>query len=223
MVLTSIVKKHLIEKNISPELITVFPPGSFFLSINPPEPTLLEGENFIITYAGSFNELYPIEEIILAFKMLSSKVRPIQLNLFGNGDNKKRLIRLKKKLYLKNVRIFDPVPKEELSKVYLCSDALIVIERNVKYGFPNKLIDYMLFSKPIIVASETDYSLPEEIFFITRPKASDIVNTIKTLINMGIKKRSELGIRTYMYALENYDMRKNYLRILGPKLNSISK
>jgi hypothetical protein len=122
---------------------------------------------------------------------------------------------------LSNVKIYGPVKREVLSDIYQNSDALIVIEKNCGYGFPNKLIDYSIAGKPVIIASGLPYGLPDELYIQTKPDADRISEAIIKLYKLSPLKRQKIGIAICQYALNNFNMQKNYIVQIQPLINSL--
>lgn len=111
-------------------------------------------EKFKVIYAGSFQPIYPLENIIKAAKLIEDTGNDgIQFTLIGDGVQKEAIKRLTKELNVKNVEILDPLPKQDLLEFLNSASALILIEKKASYGFPNKIIDYLMAGKPIIYAS----------------------------------------------------------------------
>jgi glycosyltransferase involved in cell wall biosynthesis len=222
IVLTEATRSYLVMKGVDPNKIIVLPNGTIIADegklIN--KCALRNKKSMKITYAGSMAEVYPIEYLIEATKILTARKIPIKVDIIGDGHKKNVLISMKNKFNLGSVKIFGPVNKEDLADYYQGSDVLIVLEKNVAYGFPNKLIDYSFAGKAIILASDGHYDLPDDIYYKIKPNTLRIVDAIQKLYDLGSEARLSLGKKTRNYALENFNMTKNYSKQIEPLLHN---
>jgi hypothetical protein len=97
----------------------------------------------------------------------------------------------------------------------------MVVEHKVEYGFSAKLIDYMQAGKPILLASEAEYNLPESLFKRSKPKSKDIAEAINQLSELPQERMAKTGKDIKNFALENFNMQKNYDLLIEPFLYRI--
>lgn len=220
IVLTNKTKNYLVTLGVRESKIIVLPNGLIREELQN-VPTLIErnkNDILTVTYAGSFGKIYPIEELLEAICMLSKKRIRVKCNIIGNGQ-KRVLIKEKIEKYnMKDINVFGPIKKEELQNYYAHTDVLMVLEKNVQYGFPNKVIDYALSGKPIIIASDSYYDLPEKIFMKIRPEASEIKTALEKFADFSMEYRRNLGEKAKEYVIEHFDMKKNYNQYILPYL-----
>ncbi|MCI5119050.1 MAG: glycosyltransferase WbuB [Candidatus Electrothrix sp. LOE1_4_5] len=228
LVLVADAKKKIESKKISSKKIIIFPPGKSTiptLTSNNKHTIANDIEKLIITYTGSLNPIYPLDELINAIGMLQNhgeQFKKIELFIYGAGENKSELIEKVNSMSLRSrIHFPDPVPKDRVQELLAKSDILIAIEKKILYGFPNKLIDYLFAGKPIILASEADYQLDTQCVLQCNPKAQGICQKIKQLATISQNERMLLGKDGVNYALSYFDMKKNYQNILRPHLNRI--
>ena len=219
LVLTSVTKRHLIEKGVSEDKIVVFPPG-IFLEHTPQtnaSESLKKNECFTIAYSGSVSPLYPLKEVLKALVLLRrDEPNGIKFRIIGDGSDKTRLMRMAHEMSLQNVEFVDPVPKSELPDIYSESDVLLVIEKDVSFGFPNKLIDYFISGKPVILAASSNYEMEQKCVLRTEPHSEQLARSIAALYKMSPEKRYRIGAEGFRYALEHFDMKQNYERLIKP-------
>ncbi|GGC38856.1 hypothetical protein GCM10011386_33710 [Parapedobacter defluvii] len=106
---------------------------------------------FTVAYAGTIGKANRVEDLLLAVQYL-----PPDTGIFiiGKGPLKDELV----ESYAENVNIhfFEPVSKESLPRVLSNFDILVNMwdDKNIyRFGVsPNKWIDYMLSSRPILVS-----------------------------------------------------------------------
>lgn len=159
---TESMKRALVEKGFREGKVLVTPPGIVFHPETMPQNSRVENgkKDFLVVYAGSFNPLYPVENVVRAADLLKKNgYGNIRFLLIGDGEGKPFAAELKKELHLENVELLNPVPKKDMPSYYEKADAFIVIEKKVSFGFPNKLIDYLMWGKPVILASPNDYTV----------------------------------------------------------------
>lgn len=222
LVLTPFTRRYLLSMDIQKDKLVVFPPGVFFDQTPrvPDNEARVDGKDFVVTYTGGISPLYPLEEALKAMVLLQvNESKLIRLKIVGEGSDKVMLTDLAEKMSLSCVEFLDAVPKHELQKIYDESDALLVIEKNVSFGFPNKLIDYLLSMKPIILASDSDYELDDACLIKTRPFSKYLANSIKKLCDMSAEARKEIGYKGFCYGVKIFDMQNNFRKIIEPLLD----
>lgn len=103
----------------------------------------------IITYAGNIGEGQGLEKIIP--QMAKKLGNNFEINIYGDGGRKKALI--DKLNGLDNVKLFDPVNRDTLLKVYKRSDILFLHLNDYeafKKVLPSKIFEYAAANKFIV-------------------------------------------------------------------------
>lgn len=164
---------------------------------------------FIFTYAGSMQLKYNIELLLEAFT--SIKNNSIRLVLCGNGD----AINLVNKYIEHDNRIIYKglLTEIQLKEIYSQTDILVnprLPENDFsKYSFPSKIIEYMIFGKPII-CFKLD-GIPDEYDdYLIYPESNDLnglINSMKNSINLNREELLNIGIRNKTYVGQH----KNYI------------
>ena len=164
----------------------------------------------IIAYTGSFGIANALDNFILA----ASKMQDINVAfvMVGSGPEKKNLFDLKERLQLNNVFFIPPILKTQIPVLLKNFDILYVgLQKQSLFRFgisPNKLIDYMISSKPIIQAIEAGNSMVDEAdcgLAIPPEDPNSLVNAINHLLSLPEKKSGNMGINGHNYALQNHD------------------
>jgi glycosyltransferase involved in cell wall biosynthesis len=110
---------------------------------------------FQVNYAGSFNDAANLETI-LAVAAVMQDIKPnIRFNLAGGGDQFEKLKAMIENYELWNVKFWEPIPRNKISKFIMEGDLSIIHYRalpSLKHGLPNKLFDYMAAGRPIMAA-----------------------------------------------------------------------
>ncbi|HAF06864.1 MAG: Glycosyl transferase group 1 [candidate division TA06 bacterium 32_111] len=177
---------------------------------------------FTIAYTGAIgvaNNPYLILDIA---KRLEDK--PIDFLILGEGPLREEIEKKIENDNIKNVKIHKTIPKRNilnfLANVDLC---LITVNKTelYKYGLsPNKLFDYMLAGKPILITAKPEYS--EFVkdsgcgFYADPENLDEIVSTVMKIYNMPKTEREEIGKRGKDYILKFYSEQS-----LGDKLEEV--
>jgi glycosyltransferase involved in cell wall biosynthesis len=169
--------------------------------------TALKNEgNILIGYAGGHapsNAMHVLVDTARMFKE-NSKMNFISI---GNGSSKNELLLSAKNL--KNIIFLPPVPKKSIQKLLSLFDILYVgfVKSEIhKFGIsPNKLIDYMLAAKPIVLSADVENEIVDRINCgITVPAENPVAvyNAINKLLNLTKQERGKMGLRGKNYVLK---------------------
>jgi glycosyltransferase involved in cell wall biosynthesis len=224
-VINSNTKEFIVRKRgVESDRVQVFVPG-FDCGESPrccPRAPRTPDQPFRVTYAGSLGELYPLEELIKAVFNLRSVKRNVEIRIVGEGTKKSGLENLVEEIGLVGaVEFLPPVPKAELWRIFSETDLLIVIEKDVRYGFPSKLLDYFSAGRPILIASEADYRLPDEIFIKCAPKQEELAKVLGELMDMSFDSIAKLGVATFSYARDRFTTQAQYMSLIKPHLEAL--
>lgn len=116
----------------------------------------LKDDDFLLGYVGVISRMRELDFILGAFQKLTKINETYKLMLVGDGDDKKHLETLAKKLQIQNKVIFTgKVPYEQVSyyvsafDVGLCHlpDKLIF-----RYSFPMKILEYLACETPVLAS-----------------------------------------------------------------------
>ncbi len=130
---------------LSDELLQNFDSHSFKKNLG------LENQ-FVVTYVGAHGVANHLIQVIETAEL--TKELPITYLLIGDGMQKPELKKIATEKKLQNIVFIDPVPKKEVFKYILASDAGMSVLKKVdtfKTVFSNKSFDYMACKKPIFM------------------------------------------------------------------------
>jgi hypothetical protein len=175
-------------------------------------------DNTIIGYIGTIGLANNIEMVI----DLSKYLKNCYFVLIGDGPEKEKIIKIIEKQNIKNIIIFEKVPKEQLSFVMPYFDFGIISWKNLQlyeYGVSaNKYFDYMYFGKPVISIGKIKGD-PVEIFGCgvkvngtTAQNAKEIKNYIR---NVDYDKVSQKAINNVKKYHSFSYLANKYLKILN--------
>lgn len=120
-------------------------------------------EDFILFYGGIIGHAQGLDVILNAAKELEN-YENIKFVLLGNGPEKERLLKLKAELGLNNLQFFDAVPKSQMQKIIMDTNASIIPLKRLdlfKGAIPSKIFENLALKKPIILGVEGE---AEELF-----------------------------------------------------------
>jgi len=177
----------------------------------------------VIGYAGAHGVANALDTFLDAASMMQGE--NVIFALVGGGPDKAALLQRAQAEGLKNVLFVDPVRKEQIPALMQWFDiAYIGLQRQPLFRFgiaPNKLMDYMMAGRPVVMAiaagndpvSEAGCGLtvqPED------PQA--IVQGIRSLLQLSEDERTIMGQRGRKFVMGNHTypvLAQRFLDILG--------
>lgn len=176
--------------------------------------------NIIICFAGGINEVYALHTLIEP----ANKLDNVSIIFVGKGnilDNLKNTVNERK---LENVFFLPIINKQAIPHLFKFIDIGYVgfKKSNIfKYGIsPNKITDYMLAGKPIILSADVENEIVDRVGCgVTVPaENSDLLkDAILKMANMTESERISMGEKGKEYALKelNYEnLSKRFIEIL---------
>jgi glycosyltransferase involved in cell wall biosynthesis len=109
---------------------------------------------FIVLYAGAHGIANDLDLLIQAAGLVRDDQK-IHFLFVGDGKEKTNLIAHAEQLGLQNVTFLPTYPKEEIADVISAADICTAILQPIplfKTTFPNKVFDYMVAEKPVLLA-----------------------------------------------------------------------
>ena len=173
---------------------------------------LRERFSFLVGYAGAHGLANALDNLVETARLLRND--PAAVVLVGQGPEKERLEALSRQYGLENIVFLPPVPRNAIPALLCALDAAYIglkSEPLFRFGVsPNKLMDYMMASKPVIYAiaagndmvaeSKCGFSVPPD-----DPKA--VSSAIRDLANIEEAQREAMGRRGREYVLAHHDYR----------------
>ncbi len=168
--------------------------------------------NVVVGYTGAFASGNAMSYLLEAAKLLKDK--NVSFVLVGSGKEKEKLYNYAQKNQLKNVFFFDPIPKNEIPSLLSHLDILYIGWNDIpiyRFGIsPNKIMDYMMASKPIMHSvtagndpvADAGCGLSVE---AANPKA--IADGIMKLASLTDEERKRLGQKGHDYILKHQTYR----------------
>lgn len=169
-----------------------------------------QSNQYLLVYVGGFNLFRGLDTAIKAMPTVLASIPNARLLLAGDGENRKELEQLTQELKLNDFVIFTGyVPFEHVPTYIRISDVCLLplyLTSHVNTTVANKLFQYMLLSKPVIVSNarpmmrildETQCGLLFE-----EKNSQSLAKAIIQLYDP--QKREELGKNGYNAAMNQY-------------------
>jgi len=176
--------------------------------------SLIPGNRFIVTYAGTFGAANALEYLLKAASLLKD-YKDIHFILVGKGMEENNLKELAKNLKLNNISFIPPVSKSQVQGILkLCNVCYIgwKKEKIYKYGISaNKIFDYMYSEKPILHSYSGKADLIKQAncgITVEAENPEVIADAILKLYNMPEEQRNILGKNGKEYVLKYHTFEK---------------
>jgi glycosyltransferase involved in cell wall biosynthesis len=178
-----------------------------------------------IMYFGGFGLDHDIETILEAAKILNLKHKSKYIfHLFGAGPKKSQMVKKAKIENISNVFFHNQVPKSKIPLKSKQSHLLIAaITNSPSYRFGinlNKILSYFICVKPILFSGNSPNNpVKESGAGLTVPAAcpKKMAFAIKKILSMPAKKRLEMAVSGYNYAMNKLNIEylgNEYLKLI---------
>jgi glycosyltransferase involved in cell wall biosynthesis len=222
-------KQHVINRGVSNKPVFCSPlgfePNNYLeedLSLNNPFQKLISNDKVFIGYAGSMGISNGLDVFIEAIKLMDS-YKNIHFLIVGSGDLKEKY-QSELRLY-KNVTFLPRIDHSQVKYFLNICDVLYLSTKDCKvWNFGqsmNKIIDYMLASKPIVASYNGFPSMINEAncgVFLSDDKPQVLVDTLLKYALMSNSERLEIGKNGRKWIFENRKYSKlasSYLEIIS--------
>lgn len=216
---TSLVMKNEIEKYTNKN-VNVIPFGVDTSHFKPKPAKQIFNENyFVIGTVKSLEEIYGIEYLIRAFRVLKDRYKglPLKLLIIGDGSQKYSLQELCKSLNLSNDTIFTGyIPNEILPDYLNMIDAAVFPSLEESFGV--SILEASACKIPVIASNIG--GIPETVNnnctgILVKPKEiSNITNALEYLL-LDKDKRKEMGENGRSYVTANFEWSNSVQKLIG--------
>ncbi len=165
---------------------------------------------FTLAYTGAIGFANNLQLIVEVAKKLTDL--PVDFIILGEGPLRKTIEEQIRKEGITNVRIYDTIPKRNILSFLANVDACFITVQNTElfnHGLsPNKLFDYMLAGKPVLItASEqfTDMIKKADCGIYIEPDDPDaFASAVRKLYSMKAEDLKRIGQNGRNYVLEYF-------------------
>jgi glycosyltransferase involved in cell wall biosynthesis len=168
-------------------------------------------DDFLLIYAGTIGHIYSWDMVLEAAK-ITQQYPTIKWIFIGDGAAKSKLLEKKESMVLRNVFIYNPVPRSALPEIWKSVNILFLPLLNIELNkgvVPAKTFEAMAMKVPILLGAEGE---AKKLFidegkaglFVIPEDIDDFVTKILFLFNNRdeCQKFGENGLR---YVKENFD------------------
>jgi glycosyltransferase involved in cell wall biosynthesis len=207
-------RDYIARYNVSMDKIVWIPNGVDLARFNGISPIKKNTSEFLLMYLGSHSKTNALHILIEAAKIIQDRgYENIRFFLIGDGPEKQNLIQLADRLQLKNIEFCKSVPKDEVPKVLMRADAL-VLTKDPTFGAYSgsilKMFDYMASYRPIIFSGELSYNPVAEShcgYTVPPGDSKALADAVIALYNIPENERVALGYRGREFVEKHHDIR----------------
>ncbi|MET0856860.1 MAG: glycosyltransferase family 4 protein [Telluria sp.] len=178
----------------------------------------------IVGYAGAHGVANALDTFLDAARLMRDE--PVAFVLVGGGPDKPALQQRAQAERLGKVWFIEPTQKEQMPALLRYFDiAYIGLQRQPLFRFgiaPNKLTDYMMAARPVVLAIEAGNDPVGEAGCGVKVRPEDpqaVVHGIRTLLAASQEARAAMGQRGREYVLKNHTypvLARKFLTTCGP-------
>lgn len=183
---------------------------------------------FVFMYHGTLTHIYGLDIAIEAFSTAKIHMPKAELWIIGDGPERLTLEQLADQLNLKDkVKFLGVFPQEDIPEQLAQCDVGILPTRRDRFldlSFSNKLPEYVVMGKPVIVSrlkAIRHYFSEDAIAFFEPENATDLAEKMIDLYNNPERRKRYAEIAFREYADIRWDrMKQRYLEIVNRLTNS---
>ena len=182
----------------------------------------LEG-NAIVGYAGSHGVANALDSLLDVAKLMQQE--KIVFVLVGGGPDKALLQQRAQKEGMHNVLFVDPVLKEQIPALLQWFDVVYIgLQRQPLFRFgiaPNKLMDYMMSARPVLMAIDAGNDPVAEAgcgLTVQPENPQSVVEGVRRLMALSAEERRAMGQRGRAFVLEKHTypvLARKFLEVLS--------
>jgi glycosyltransferase involved in cell wall biosynthesis len=228
------VREYMESHGMAPHKLHIVPNGidpDEWSAEEPPLPSTVTGElaqlksegYAIVGYAGSHGVANALDTLMDAAKLMQEE--KVVFVLVGRGPEKAMLQQRTRLEGLRNVCFIDSVLKEQIPALLQWFDvAYIGLQRQPLFRFgiaPNKLMDYMLAARPVLMAIESGNDPVAEAgcgLTVQPENPQAVVDGIRRLMALSADERKAMGQRGRAFVLESHTyqvLARRFLEVLN--------
>ena len=157
-------------------------------------------------------------ELLHSWKHIQERYRDWELLICGydEGDYKKEIIRIIKKLNLKRVVLKDFVTGKDKDNLYKSSDLFILLSHSENFGLA--IAEALSFCVPVITTTNTPWKKlnKNKCGWCIDLRINNVVKTLKKAIELDPKKKKLMGQRGRKWMIKDFSDKS-----IGIKMNNV--
>ena len=176
----------------------------------------------LVLFPGGLQWHQGLDIALRAFVRVKSELPHAEFHIYGDGNMKPALLKLRDELGLKEcVRFFDPVRITEIAQVMANADLGVVPKRADSFGneaYSTKIMEFMSVGVPVVVSStriDRYYFTDEVVRFFESGNVSALAEAMVGMLGNQDLRRQMISRATSYARLHSWDTRKaDYLRLV---------
>ena len=192
------------------------------LSIFRPRPRASHNRPYTVIFPGGFQWHQGLDLAIEAFQIFRSAVPDAEFHIYGNGDQKEKLLNLVDQLNLRSiVKFFPSVTALEVPNLLAAADLGVVPKRANSFGneaYSTKIMEFMSQGLPVVVSRtkiDTFYFTDSEVLFFESGNVKALAMCmIRVATDQALRKRLVEAGLAYVQA-NNWERKQHdYLELI---------
>ena len=177
----------------------------------------------VFSYFGAHGVANDLIQVVDVAKKLRDNP-DVHFALIGDGMQKESLKKIVAKENLSNVQFIDSVPKNKVADFINASDICMAVLKKTdtfKTVYPNKVFDYMVCKKPILVTIDgITRELIEDSrcgYYCEPGNINQFKQTIENILLQDESSLEKMGENGYRHVIKNFDrveLTKKYIQVL---------
>ncbi|MDR0606679.1 MAG: glycosyltransferase family 4 protein [Bacteroidales bacterium] len=176
-------------------------------------------DSVLFLYGGNLGKPQGIDFLIRF--LVDQKISGAFFLIVGSGTEYDKLEKALNNADKNNVRLLSQLPKFEYIELEkICDVGMIFLDRRFTIpNIPSRMLGYMAMKKPIVAATDCNTDLKDIMedgkfgFWSEHGDFSGLMKNIELILN--VEKRKKMGINSFKYLCENYDVRDSYQKIIN--------
>lgn len=111
----------------------------------------IQKNDYVLLYVGQFIERKNIDIMLEAYKEIYKQDKNVKFIMVGSGELTEKIITYKRKHDLQGLIVENFMPSDELAKLYVISDLLILVSKSEPWGMV--VNEAMCFGIPVLLSS----------------------------------------------------------------------
>lgn len=181
-------------------------------------------EKTLYVFTGAIGLANDVTYLVEAARLLKiNKDEGIFIAIIGDGSGKKQVEALIKKYNLTNIRLFQPVPINQLAEIYHSADAGVILfgKKSKSYRFtasPNKFFDYIAAGLPFffnftgpLKSKVIDANVGH---YVNHNKPEELCDVMKHY-SVNLDKLRQMGANARLLAEREYDRDEIFTKLVS--------
>ena len=180
---------------------------------------IIPKDSVLFLYGGNLGKPQGIDFLI--HFLVNQEISGAFFLIVGSGTEYDKLEKALNNADKNNVLLLSQLPKFEYTELEKsCDVGMIFLDRRFTIpNIPSRMLGYMVMKKPIVAATDCNTDLKDIMedgkfgFWSEHGDFSSLMKNIELISNA--KKRKKMGINSFKYLCENYNVKDSYQKIIN--------